>query len=433
MAQKEIITMTKEELARYEIIKRLIQKEINGTEAAKQIDVSTRQVRRMKAAVKKHGEKGIIHGHRGQPGNRKISEEKKQKIEQKVQERYHDFGPTFAAEKLDEECAIKIGKETLRQWMIVWGLWTPKMRKKNKEYRAWRQRKDQEGEMIQFDGSYHHWFEDRGPYCCLLVSIDDATGKIIKLRFADWERVISVFVFWRQYVVNKGKPVSIYLDKHSTYKQNQKSVFDDPNALTQFGRAMKDLNIQLIHAHSAPAKGRVERLNGTLQDRLVKELRLANISTIEKANQFVEKTFIPKFNQKFARVPQKKGNLHQQLIKWESNNLEKIFSIQKARVVANDFTVRYKGKYFQLLQGQPRLVLRKDRVLIEERTNGQTFISLKDKYLNYKLLPARPKKVSKVKRITALTRKKTTWKPPADHPWRRGYQHIPNKHYVPRY
>jgi hypothetical protein len=281
--------------------------------------------------------------------------------------------------------------------------------------------------MEQFDGSYHHWFEDRGEECCLLASIDDATGKITKLKFVDWEGVKPAFIFWKEYMETHGKPLKIYLDRHSTYKINAKSLFDDPNALTQFERAMKDLNTEIIHAHSPQAKGRAERLFGILQDRLVKELRLAGISTIEQANKFVEEEFIPKYNQKFAVIPQKKGNLHKPLNRFEKDNLNKIFSIQDTRIVNNDFTIRFKGKWFQLLETRPTLVLRKDEVLIEERINGSIFISLRNKYLNYIPLPNRPEKINM--KIIALTKTKPIWKPPSDHPWRRQFILNPQKMY----
>lgn len=421
MAQEKLITMTNKELVRYEVIKNLIKGKIDGPEAAKQIGLCLRQVKRLKAGVKKHGVKGIIHKNRGKPGNRRMSETKIDKIKLIVKKKYYDFGPTFAAEKLMEIHAIKIGKEKLRQLMIDWELWKPKPRKKNKEYRSWRQRKEYYGEMIQFDGSYHNWLEQRDgtTESCLLASIDDATGKITGLRFVRDEGTIPVFTFWKEYVEKQGKPLSIYLDRHSTYKQNQKSVFDDPNCLTQFQRAMEtDLGIKMIHAYSPQAKGRAERLFKTLQDRLIKEMRLAGISSIKEANKFVKEKFIPKFNAKFSVLPQKKGDLHKPLTKFETAHLDKIFSIYNIRVVNNDFTIRFERKYFQLSKTQPILILRKARVQIEQRINGQIFISAKNKYLNYTLLPARPEKIK-----TKITKKKTrySWKPPADHPWRKGF------------
>lgn len=414
----QTLTMTPRELSRYEVIKRLIRKEINGPEAAKQIALSFRHTKRLKAQVKKQGPRGVIHKNRGQPSNRRFSDEKTKKIEKIVKAKYYDFGPTFASEKLEESHGIKTSDEKLRQLMTKWGLWKPKPRKRNKEYRSWRPRKEQYGEMEQFDGSYHDWFEGRGEKCCLLASIDDATGRLTKLWFVDWEGVKPAFIFWQDYLVKHGKPLSLYIDRHSTYKQNQKSVFDDPQVLTQFQRAMEqDLNIKIIHAYSPQAKGRIERLFGTLQDRLIKELRLAKISTIKEANRFAEKIFIPRFNQRFAVPPQKKGNLHKPLTKTDKENLDRIFSVQNARVVSNDFTVRYKGKWFQLAETQPTLVLRKDKVLIEERIKGEIFISLRNKYLDYTVLPMRPKRVKM--KVIGLTRTKSSWKPPANHPWRR--------------
>ena len=253
---------------------------------------------------------------------------------------------------------------------------------------------------------------------CLLSSIDDATGKIIHLRFVHDEGIIPVFTFWKQYLEKQGKPMSIYLDKFSTYKINTKTLADDPNVLTQFERAMKDLGINIIHANSPQAKGRIERLNVTLQDRLVKEMRLANISTLEEANKFVEK-FIPQFNVKFGVVAQKKGNLHQPLTQLVKENLDKILSVKNVRIVNNDFTIRFKDQWFQLGPSQPCLVLRKDQVQIEERINGRMFISLRNKYLDYEVLPERPRKVKM--EVIALAKTKPYWKPPADHPWRRAF------------
>lgn len=427
MAQ-ELIIMTPKELSRYGVIERLLNKEIDGTEAAKQLDLCKRQVRRLKSKVKRYGPKGIIHRNRSKRSNNRIPEEKIEEMKTIVKDKYHDFGPTFAAEKLEENHQIKVSNEKLRQLMINWDCWKPKPRKENKEYRSWRQRKEQYGEMEQFDGSYHDWFEGRAEPCCLLGSIDDTTSQITKLEFCHWEGVQEAYSFWKDYVETRGKPLSIYLDRHSTYKQNQKSVFDDPECLTQFQRAMeRDLEVKLIHAYSSQAKGRAERMFNTLQDRLIKELRLAGISTIGEANKFAKEVFIPKHNAKFAVLPQKKGDLHRPLTEFEKNNLDKFFSIQHTRVVNNDFTIRYKGKWYQLSARQPTLVLRKDKVLIEVRMDDSLFISLRDKYLNYTVLPARPKKVEM--KVIALTRTKSTWKPPANHPWRRPCILNPEKRY----
>lgn len=419
MAQKEQIVMAQKELSRYEIIKNLIDGKINGTEASKQISLSVRQIKRLKAKIKKQGPQGIIHGNKNKQSNRKFSDKIIEKVKNFLHKEIHyDFKPTFMSEKLKEIIDIKINKETTRQIMINEKIWKPKPRKKNGEYRSWRPRKEYFGEMEQFDGSYHEWFEKRAPACCLLASIDDATGKITKLEFTFSEGVIPVFIFWKAYFKKHGKPLNIYLDRFSTYKINAKHLFDDPIALTQFERAMKDLNTNVIHAYSPQAKGRVERLFGALQDRLVKELRLANISTIEEANEFLEKEFIPKFNEKFAVVPEENKNLHKELNKIEKENLDKIFSIQDARTVNNDFTISYESKWYQLDEEQKILVYRKDKVLIEKQLDETIKISLRNKYLNFEVLPKRPEKEIKMK-IVALSKTKSNWKPPIGHPWRK--------------
>ncbi len=414
---KQLITMTKKELARYEIIQRLIKKEINGTTASLQMGLTVRQVKNIKVRVVKQGPAGIVHQSRGREGNRKMDCGMIKNIENIVKENYHDFGPTFASEKLLENHKIEVSKEKLRQIMTSIGLWRPKEKKKQKQYRHWRERKEHYGQMEQFDGSYHDWFEGRGEKCCALASIDDATGKITKLHFTDSESVKNVYQFWKGYVKNTGKPVAIYLDRHSTYKQNQRSVFDDESSLTQFERAMKELNINIIHARSPQAKGRIERLFDTLQDRLVKEFRLAGISTVEQANNFVNEIFLENFNKQFAVVPQKRSDLHRPLAKHEKKNLDKIFSTRNYRTVNNDFTVKLNGLWYQLEKEQPVLVRQKETICIEERISGQMFFCLKDKQLNFYALPERPKRIKMP--IIALTKTKPAWRPPADHPWRK--------------
>jgi len=420
MTEKELL-LTMKELSRYEVIKDLINGLINGTQASIQLHLSIRQVKNIKAKVIKDGIKAIIHKNKGRKGNRRISEDKLNKIKKIIKEKYSDFKPKFASEKLEECHNITIGREKLRQLMIEWKLWKPKSRKINNQHRQWRERKHYYGEMIQFDGSYHKWFEERNKPCCLLASIDDATSKITKLQFIHWEGVKPAFLFWKEYLRSFGKPCKIYLDKHSSYKQNQKSVLNNLNHLSQFQRAIEqNLDIKIIYANSPQAKGRVERLFGTLQDRLIKELRLSNISDIKKANEFVEKVFIKKFNQKFAVIPVKKGNIHKPLTRTEKQNLDRIFSIQKIKTVHNDFTVNYNKRWFQLLKFQPSLIYQKSKVLIEERTNGQIFISLRNRYLSFKELPARPVKSCVIKTI-ASTKNKSPWKPSIDHPWKKSF------------
>lgn len=416
--------MSAKEVDRFAVIANLVNKQINGTEAAKQLHLTARQVRRLKKRFDKDDPASIVHRGRGKESNRKLKQKIVDKIVCLLLEFYVGFGPTLAAEKLLARDKIKISDEALRAIMIKNNLWKPKSRKKNKQHREWRPRKDNYGEMLQYDGSYHRWFEDRAGECCLLLAVDDATGKITKAWFDYHEGILPTFGFWNAYVKENGKPASIYLDKFSTYKINHKAAEDNKELITQFQRACQTLGIQLITAHSPEAKGRVERMFETLQDRLVKELRLQGISDIKTANIFLKEKFIPVFNQKFAVVPAKKTNLHRPLTKMDKENLKSAFSIHSNRVVMNDFTVQFKNQYFQLAQQQPATVCRKDKILIEEHLDGATKLKLRGKELLYTVLPKRPAKEFKLK-IPALATSRPTYRPPASHPWRQ--QFLTNK------
>ena len=418
--EQQLIVMTQRELTRYETIKKLIALQINGTEAAKQAGLTVRQIKNIKATVIKEGVKGIIHKNRGKPSNRKIKEEKIRTIEKIIKEKYYDFGPTFASEKLKENHQIDVSNEALRQLMAVWGLWKIKPRKQAKNARSWRPRKDNYGEMQQFDGSYHHWLEDRLGELCLLLSVDDATGKITHAKFGHNESVKAVFGFWMEYFEKNGLPVSIYLDKFSTYKINHKNAVDNKELITQFERAMNQVGVKPITAHSPEAKGRVENIFGTLQDRLVKEMRLAGISTIADANKFLA-GYIPEFNAKFSVIPNKRADLHGDISKQAREKLPQAFSIQSPRKVNNDYTIMFKNKFFQLDREQPTTVYKKDAVIIEEHLDCGIKINLKGYYLNYAVLPERPKKQIDVNLPAITKRKQSDWKPPIDHPWRRSF------------
>ena len=336
---------------------------------------------------------------------------------------YHDFNPLLAQEHLRDDHEILLSKETVRQLMIKEGLWKPKRKGESKKH-FWRERKDSYGEMQQFDGSYHNWFEKRnetevGLEQCLLLSVDDATGKITEAVFEYNEGVFPVFRFWKGYFETKGLPNAIYLDKFSTYKVNHKNAVDNKELMTQFERAMKQLGVRIIHANSPQAKGRVEKMNGTLQRRLVKEMRLAGINTLAEANKFLKEIFIPKFNKQFAVMPKKKSDLHRELNNKQVKELNGILSVQSERTISNDYTVRFKNNYYQLEEVQPTTVYKRSKVTIEERLNGELKINVKNHHLNYFRLPERPKKEINIK-LPALTVKKSTAHiPPPNHPWRR--------------
>lgn len=421
-----LIPLTMQDINRYEIVKKLIEKEISEKEAMKLMGLkSVRQVRRIKKRVTEKGAEGIPHRNRGKRGNRRLDEELVKQAVMLVAEKYSDFKPTFAAEKLLENYNIRIGRETLRKLMADAGLWRPKPRKQPKDRHVWRERKDNYGEMQQFDGSYHRWLEDRYGELCLLLAIDDATGKITKAEFGKNEGTAAVFSFWLEYFEKNGLPLSIYLDKFSTYKINHPSVADNKDLMTQFQRAMNQAGVQLINANSPEAKGRVERVFQTLQDRLVKEMRLAGIADTEEANEFL-KTYIPEFNKQFAVVPEKQADLHKKVSEDIKKKLPQIFSVQSERRVNNDYTVMFKNRFYQLGETQPVTVFKKDTVIMEEHLTGEIKIRLKEKTLNYIVLPERPLKIKNIP-LAALTNRKPDYRPPADHPWRSQSQSFPIK------
>lgn len=420
MAQARLNQREQEKLT---VITDALSGKLTKTQAALMLGISTRQVKRLKSRMRKEGALAVVHQLKGKKSNHHIEECIKEKALTVIKEKYADFKPTFATEKLEENHAIHISYGTTRLWMIEKGLWKPRKQRKI-TYRSWRPRKEYFGELQQFDGSYHYWFEKRfidqdgNPIeVCLLAAIDDSTGNITKASFSTNEGVVAVFTFWKKYVQEIGKPIAIYLDKFSTYKISHKAAVDNSELLTQFQRAMQQLGIQLITAHSPEAKGRVEKLFGTLQDRLVKEMRLANINSPEEGNRFLKDVFIPKFNTKFAVVPTKEGNVHRPLLKTEKGNLAHIFSIQETRRVNLDFTIQFKNNWYQLTEIQPTTVRPLGRVCIETWLDGSVHITLKDHELAYILLPEKPKK-QRIKQPIILTTHTLNYKPPPNHPWR---------------
>lgn len=418
MTTNDNITMSQQNLTRYNILTQLIEKKITTPVASKQLQLSERQIRRLKQKIITNGAEGLTHGNKGKASNHAMKEIDKSKVTTLIQDKYTDFGPTFAAEKLQENHSITISKETLRILMIDAGLWKPKSRKGPVEYRRSRERKEHYGEMIQFDGSYHDWLEGRGnsPKYCLLLAVDDATGSITKAVFANGEGIADVFPFWMEYVRDFGAPQSLYIDRFSTYKINNPTVLQ-LGLKTQFEKAMAVLGTKCITAHSPQAKGRVERMNGTLQDRLVKELRLAGIDTVEEANVFLSEVFIPKFNKQFSVVARKRGDVHKALSESEIEMLPHIFSKKIIRKVNNDFTVMHNKIIYQLTKEQTVTVCKKDSVLVEDHLDGTIAIlhEQRQRYLNFEEIPERPKKI----RDVVLPANKKAYVPAKDHPWRK--------------
>ncbi len=412
--------MSTQELNRASILQQVIAKQLTQTAAATILGLSDRQVRRLVVRYRTAGAGALAHAARGKPSNNQLDPKLLSQAIELVRTKYPDFGPTFAAEKLEQLDGVKLNHETLRKAMAAEGLWKPKHRKTR--HRTRRERRTCYGEMEQFDGCRHDWFEGRAgsPWVTLLASRDDADNTV-RAQFVAYEGTVPVMSYWWDYFRAYGKPQSIYLDRHSTYKINAKSALDDDTMISQFERAMKTLNVRIIHANSPQAKGRIENLFGTLQDRLVKEMRLADISTIETANIFMETVFLPDYNKRFCVVPASEADVHQPL--QTSDDLAAILSVHSERLINQDFTIRFNNQWLQLAKIQPTLVLPKKRVLLEERLDGSLHVQLNGHYLSYQVFTQQP--LAPAKLPIALTGnpsnpKLRTWHPPApNHPWRK--------------
>ena len=420
------------------IMEKLIKKEIKQRKAAKILGLSSRQIRRLKKRYKREGAAGILHKNRGRTSNRKIPDEKINRAIEIVKKKYWDFGPTFALEKLQEFHQVVFSRETLRKEMIKAEIWKTKRQKRPRIHQM-RERRSQRGELVQIDGSPHAWFENRGPKCCLLVFIDDATSELLWMEFCESETTNAYFQASFGYLRKYGKPLAFYSDKHSIFRinnsKNGSSSVNDSHELTQFGKAMEALGIELIPANTAQAKGRVERANETLQDRLVKELRLRGINTVKEANKYLP-GFIKKFNKKFAVKPKNSQDAHRHLLRTE--NLETILVKKYIRILSKNLELQYKNIIYQIETKRPTYSMRNARVTIAEDRFGKIKIyykgnHLKQKELKYKILIKNPKsKIINTKllnvRVDNLKRKqqilnetlnpKTKWKPAQDHPWR---------------
>lgn len=407
-------TLTPFERERYDTIRSCIDGDFSNAQAAARLHLKIRQVQKLKRAVKEYDERGVVHGNRGRSPQHATSPQTIKTIVAFLKKKKHrDFAPTFAMEQLAKQKGIMLSRETVRSIMAGNDLWKSKKRTGPAIHRKWRDRKAMYGEMIQFDGSYHHWFEN-GEEQCILGAIDDATSIVPEAIFDDNEGVCAVFRFWSSYIETHGRPVAIYLDKFSTYKVNHKNAIDNAEMMTQFMRAMEELDIKVINANSPEAKGRVERLFGTLQDRLVKEMRLKNIKDQESANRFLKEKYLRDHNTRFAVEAQHSGDAHRSLTEELRKRLPSIFSIQSKRTVTNDFTLRFKSQWYQLAAQQRIAVYRGDVVTIEERLDGTIHIRLKEISLSFTA-------IAKLERAARphVTAQKPRWKPPVDHPWRR--------------
>jgi transposase len=361
----ETVSMSYEELDRVGVIERVIEKRLTQREAARVLGLTSRQVRRLRRAYEQDGARALASKHRGRPSNRRLSSELRREVLATVRSRYEGFGPTLAHEKLTERHAFRLSVETLRHWMVEDGLWVPRARREPRIQQP-RLRRPCRGELIQIDGSDHEWFEERAPRCTLLVFVDDATSALMELRFCESESAFSYFAALGSYLEQHGKPVSLYSDKAGVFRVNRKEP-QGGSGVTQFGRALRSLNIDIICANTPAAKGRVERAHSTLQDRLVKELRLRGISDVKAANAFALE-FIADYNRRFAKAPRSEHDAHRPL--QPSDDLTRIFTWQETRLVSKSLTLNYKRVLYVLDPTDAARAARGQRVGIEEREDG---------------------------------------------------------------
>lgn len=411
MAEEDVIGMRLRDLRRLKAVQEAIEGHITQRAAASKIGYSERQVRRLVRRVREEGERGIIHKGRGRPSNQRIPSKVKEKAVARYRRRYLGFGPTLASEKLNELEGITVSRETLRQWLIDAGLW--KKRRKKSAHREWRERRECFGELVQMDGSHHDWLEGRGPELVLMGYKDDATGEVIG-GFYGYEGTMPAMESFKRYIREYGLPQGVYLDRHTTYKSPRKLTPEEElkglaEPQSQFERALEELGVEVIHALSPQAKGRIERQFGVFQDRLVKEMRLAGVKTKEEANEFLE-GYLPKYNEKFRKCPANKTDAHTKLPK--DFDLDRYLCIKKERTIRNDNTVAYEGKLYQVEERSST-----KKVTVEERLDGSVHIMNGDKRLKYRVITERPKKEA-----AAMPEKKAYHRPgapPKDHPWRK--------------
>jgi transposase len=344
MAKNGTITMSMREIDRLKLIQAIVDGNLKPMRAAERLQMTTRQIRRLVSRYRIEGAAGLVSRHRARPSNRQLAPGLANLALAIIRERYADFGPTLACEKLRECHGVCIATETVRRLMSDAGLWIPRKLRPPKVYQP-RNRRHCVGELVQIDGSDHAWFEGRAPKCTLLVYVDDATSRLLQLHFTPSESTFSYFEATRSYLEQHGKPVSFYSDKASVFRVNHKHATGG-DGHTQFGRALFELNVEGICANSSQAKGRVERANATLQDRLVKELRLRGISTMAAANAYAP-DFITDYNRRFAKPPRNDFNAHRPLR--DDEDLDLIFTFREPRKVSHSLTLQYDKTIYMLV------------------------------------------------------------------------------------
>ncbi|MDH4237301.1 MAG: ISNCY family transposase [Nitrospira sp.] len=409
MVGEDRVIMSGKDLRRVHVIRQVMEKTLTQVEAATLLGLTDRQIRRLLQRVRQAGDPGLAHRGRGKPSNRRIPATVKAKGLTLYETRYGDFGPTLAAEKLAERHGITISDETLRGWLLENGV--DHFRRRKRPHRAWRERRAHVGELIQLDGSHHDWFEGRGPRCVLMAYIDDASSRVFA-RFDEYEGTIPAMDSFQRYIRQHGIPLAVYADKHTTYRSPAEPTIEEQLAgaapQSQFGRALAELGVELIAAHSPQAKGRVERLFKTFQDRVIKELRLAKVSTLDAAHAFLT-SYLPIYNRRFAVLPAQTADLHRPRL--ARGELDRILCIKTKRVLRRDWTMARNGHLYQVQTN-----VRATQVVMEERVDGTLRMTHQGHVLAYARIADRPGRSAALQTVSCRHRPVTQAQ---THPWRK--------------
>jgi hypothetical protein len=429
--ETERIALSQRERDRLRVLHDVQQGRLTQVAAAQRMKITDRQVRRLLQRVREAGDRAVIHGLRGRPSNRKLGVAFERKVLTRVSQRYADFGPTLAAEHLAQD-GLALSRETLRKWMSKAAFWRPRSQRVKKIH-VWRERRASFGELVMQDSSPFRWLEDRGPACQLIAMIDDATSRVYA-RFVEQDTTEENLRTLGGWLRRYGRPLAHYTDKNSIFRSNRPATLGEQlqgrAARSQFGRALQELGIEWIAAHSPQAKGRIERLFETLQDRLVKEMRLAGIDSLQAANHYLETRFLPEWEQRFAVAPRNARNAHRRL--GREQHLEEILSVRAGRRVAEDHTVRWDGNRWGLLREQVCAGLRGAAVEIERRLDGSHWLRYRGRYLHLRpcpeaLRPAASPSGLRPPGLAEPPRKpqnkiKPKYHVPAEHPWRKPWK-----------
>lgn len=410
------VSMSEKELYRLQELQKAHEKRQTLIQAAENLGLSLRQVKRLSKRIKEEGPGGIISRKVGKPSNHQLARGLGELVMGIIVERYSDFGPTLAHEYLVEKHPVSLSVSSVRNLMIREGVWATKSRRKKKVFQL-RPRRPREGELIQVDGSDEHWFEDRGPRCSLLSYVDDATSKIQLLRLVKSENTLDYLDATREYVEKHGRPEAIYPDKHSVFRVNKEGALGG-TGITQFDRAMRELDIKVICANTPQAKGRVERRHRDLQDRLIKAMRLEKIRTLEEANRFLP-SFIEDFNKRFAKPPQDPNNAHRPVL--ATHDLDTIFCLKTQRRLSKNLTLQYNGVIYQIITVRPSYAMKGAVVQVMESLDGRIKIEYRGQFLSsvaYHQIQARVEVVSG-KEIEEHLKRRQPYRPPQHHPWKR--------------